>query len=63
MLAICRTLALARAAFAVEEKPAGRFMIRHRIRVCEAAPGGRLVSGHEEAQHGDPGARETHSAP
>jgi hypothetical protein len=32
-LAICRTLALARAALAaaVEEKPAGRFMIRHRI--------------------------------
>ena len=34
-LAICRTLALARAAFevAVEEKPAGRFMIRSRTRV------------------------------
>jgi hypothetical protein len=32
-LAICRTLALARAAFAVavEEKPGGRFMIRNRI--------------------------------
>jgi hypothetical protein len=34
-LTICRTLALARAAFeaAVEEKPAGRFMIRNGTRV------------------------------
>jgi hypothetical protein len=41
-LAICRTLALARAVFAavIAEKPAGGFMIRRRIRV---APRGRLV--------------------
>jgi hypothetical protein len=38
--AICRSLELARAVFAaaIAEKPAGRFMIRHRIHV-----GGRLV--------------------
>jgi hypothetical protein len=36
-LAICRSLALARAAFAaaVAEKPTGRFMIRQRIRVVK----------------------------
>jgi hypothetical protein len=36
-LAICRTLALARAAFAVaiEEKPTARFMIRSRTRVVQ----------------------------
>ena len=41
-LAICRTLALARAAFAaaVEEKPGGRFMIRNRIRVVQRHPEG-----------------------
>jgi hypothetical protein len=41
-LAICRTLALARAAFAVaiEEKPTGRFMIRSRIRVVKRHPEG-----------------------
>jgi hypothetical protein len=41
-LAICRTLALARAAFtvAVEEKPTGRFMIRNRIRVVKRYPEG-----------------------
>jgi hypothetical protein len=41
-LAICRTLALARAAFevAVEEKPAGRFTIRSRIRVVKRHPEG-----------------------
>jgi hypothetical protein len=40
-LAICRTLALARAAFAaaVVEKPAGRFMIRSRTRVVKRPPG------------------------
>jgi len=40
VLAICRTLALARAAFAVavEEKPAGRFMIRQRTCVVHAGP-------------------------
>jgi hypothetical protein len=39
-LAICRSLALARAAFAVEveEKPAGRFMIRNRTRVVQRHP-------------------------
>jgi hypothetical protein len=39
-LAICRTLALARAVFAVAiaEKPAGRFMIRNRIRVVKRHP-------------------------
>jgi hypothetical protein len=44
-LAICRTLDLARAAFAVAiaEKPAGRFMIRSRARGA-AAPAGRPVS-------------------
>jgi len=38
--AICRTLVTARAAFevAVEEKPAGRFMIRQRIRVVKRHP-------------------------
>jgi hypothetical protein len=41
-LAICRTLALARAAFAaaVEERPAARFMIRQRIRVVKRHPEG-----------------------
>ena len=41
-LAICRTLALARAAFkvAVAEKPGGRFMIRNRIRVVQRHPDG-----------------------
>jgi len=41
-LAICRSLALARAAFkvAVEEKPAGRFMIRQRTRVVKRHPEG-----------------------
>ena len=36
-LAICRSLALARAAFkaAIEEKPTGRFMIRSRTRVVK----------------------------
>ena len=44
-LAICRSLAVARAAFeaAVEKKPAGMFTIRQRIRVVKAAPGRRLV--------------------
>jgi hypothetical protein len=39
-LAICRTLALARAAFdvAIAEKPGGRFMIRQRIRVVKRHP-------------------------
>ena len=39
-LAICRTLALARAAFkvAIEEKPAGHFMIRSRARVVKRYP-------------------------
>jgi hypothetical protein len=43
---ICRSLELARAAFAaaVEEKPTGRFMIRSRTRVVQRHPGGRLVS-------------------
>jgi len=42
-LAICPTLALARAAFevvAVEEKPAGRFMIRNGMRVVQRYPEG-----------------------
>jgi hypothetical protein len=41
-LAICRTLALARAALtaAIAEKPSGRFMIRKRIRVVERHPEG-----------------------
>jgi hypothetical protein len=41
MLAICRELTLARAAFAVaiQEKPAGRFMIRSRTRVVKRHPG------------------------
>jgi hypothetical protein len=40
--AICRSLALARAAFkaAVAEKPAGRFMIRSRTRVVQRHPEG-----------------------
>jgi hypothetical protein len=42
MLAICRSLELARAAFAaaVAEKPAARFMIRNRIRVVKRHPEG-----------------------
>jgi hypothetical protein len=41
-LAICRSLALAHAAFkvAIAEKPAGRFMTRHRIRVVKRHPEG-----------------------
>jgi len=41
-LASCRTLALARAAFAaaIGEKPAGRFMIRGRTRVVRRHPEG-----------------------
>jgi hypothetical protein len=41
-LAICRSLGLARAAFAaaIAEKPAGRFMIRQRIRVVQRHPEG-----------------------
>jgi hypothetical protein len=41
-LAICRTLALARAAFqvAIAEKPGGCFMIRHRIRIVQRHPEG-----------------------
>ncbi len=41
-LAICRTLAYARAAFkeAIAEKPAGRFMIRSRTRVVKRHPEG-----------------------
>jgi hypothetical protein len=41
-LAICRLLALARAAFevAIAEKPAGRFTIRQRIRVVKRHPEG-----------------------
>jgi hypothetical protein len=41
-LAICRSLELARAAFAaaIAEKPASRFMIRHRIRVVKRHPEG-----------------------
>jgi hypothetical protein len=41
-LAICRTLAQARAVFkaAIAEKPAGRFMIRSRTRVVKRHPQG-----------------------
>jgi hypothetical protein len=41
-LAICRSLELARAAFkvAIAEKPAGRFMIRSRVRVVKRYPEG-----------------------
>jgi hypothetical protein len=41
-LAICRSLAVARAAFAaaIEARPAGWFMIRHRIRVVKRHPEG-----------------------
>jgi hypothetical protein len=41
-LAICRSLALARAAFvaAIAEKPAGMFMIRQRTRVVRHHPEG-----------------------
>jgi hypothetical protein len=41
-LATCRTLAMARAVFAVavEEKPAGRFMIRNRTHVVKRHPEG-----------------------
>jgi hypothetical protein len=41
-LAICRSLALARAVFAaaIGEKPAGRFMIRSRMRVVKRHPEG-----------------------
>ena len=41
-LAICRSLELARAAFAVavEEKPDGRVMIRNRTRVVQRYPEG-----------------------
>jgi hypothetical protein len=41
-LAICRSLALARAAFAVAiaEKPGGRFMTRSRTRVVQRHPEG-----------------------
>jgi len=41
-LAICRSLALARAAFeaAIAEKPAGRFMIRSRTRAVKRHPEG-----------------------
>jgi hypothetical protein len=41
-LTICRSLELARAAFAaaVAEKPAARFMIRNRIRVVKRHPEG-----------------------
>jgi len=38
-LAICRTLALARAfEVAIKEKPAGRFMIRGRVRIVQRDP-------------------------
>jgi hypothetical protein len=42
MLAICRSLELARAAFAaaIAEKPAGWFMIRHPIGVVKRHPEG-----------------------
>jgi hypothetical protein len=42
-LAICRTLALARAAFAaaIADKPTGRFMIRSRTRVVTRHPAAR----------------------
>jgi hypothetical protein len=41
-LAICRHLAFARAVFkvAIEEKPAGKFMIRSRTRVVKRHPEG-----------------------
>ena len=41
-LAICRNLAIARAAFkqAIAEKPSGRFMIRARTRVVTRHPEG-----------------------
>jgi ATP-dependent DNA ligase len=41
-LAICRAMALARAAYAaaIAEKPVGRFMIRNRIRVVKRHPEG-----------------------
>jgi hypothetical protein len=39
-LAICLSLALAVFAVAVEEKPAGRFMIRSRTRVMRRHPEG-----------------------
>jgi hypothetical protein len=41
-LAICRSLELARAVFAaaIAEKLAGRFMIRHRIRIVQRRPVG-----------------------
>jgi hypothetical protein len=41
-LAICRTIAMARAVFevVVAEKPAGRFMIRQRTRVVKRHPEG-----------------------
>jgi len=41
-LAICRSLAIARAAFkeAVAEKPTGKFMIRSRTRVVRRHPEG-----------------------
>jgi hypothetical protein len=39
-LAICRSLELARAVFAVAEKPAGRFTIRSRTRVVRRHPNG-----------------------
>jgi hypothetical protein len=39
-LAICRSLALACAAFAMRPPPAGRFMIRSRIRVVKWYPEG-----------------------
>jgi hypothetical protein len=41
-VAICRSLELARAVFkvAIAEKPAGRFMIRHRTRVVKRHPEG-----------------------
>jgi hypothetical protein len=47
-LAICRSLALARVAFevAIEEKPAGRFMIRSRTRVVKRHPKGDWLTGH-----------------
>jgi hypothetical protein len=41
-LAICRSLAIARAAFkqAIADKPSGRFMIRSRTRVMKRHPEG-----------------------
>jgi hypothetical protein len=41
-LAVCRTLAMARGALkaAIEEKPAGRFMIRNRTQVVNRHPEG-----------------------